>query len=136
YPEPRPGSRPLLVVVDFLQLVSGVSRDEDTRDVMENTIHEAQLVARDLNEVCLLISSTARESDPRLQGDDTIGFKRDRRKELILGRGHPAKLMRGKHPPELEQRCDTSLVLALEPKDKGRWTRAWCAVAKNLAGSR
>jgi replicative DNA helicase len=136
YPQNRPGSRPLMVVVDFLQLVAGSSRDEDTRDVMDRAIGEAQLVARDLDAVVLLISSTSRESDPRLQGDDSIGFRRDRRKDLILGRGNPAKLMRGKHPVELEQRCDTALVLSLESRDQGRSSRAWCAVAKNRAGSR
>jgi hypothetical protein len=104
---------------------------------MERTAHEARTAARELDGVVLLVSSTARESDPRLQGDERIGFKRDRRRNPILGRGNPAKLARGKDPADLEQRCDTVLVLALESKQPPKdWTPAWCAVAKNRSGSR
>jgi replicative DNA helicase len=140
YPEETPGGRPFLVVVDIVQLVSGADRDTDLREVIERTAHEARLVARDLGGVVMLISSTAREGDPRLQGDmmdERIGFKRDRRRNPILGRGNPAKVARGKDPGDLEQRCDTVLVLALEPGHPQKsWTPAWCAVAKNRAGSR
>jgi hypothetical protein len=99
------------------------------------------VAARELGGVVMLVSSTAREGDPRLQGDavdERIGFKRDRRRNPILGRGNPAKLARGKDPADLEQRCDTVLVVALEPTGGGQkpWTPAWCAVAKNRAGSR
>jgi replicative DNA helicase len=140
YPEETPGSRPFLVVVDIVQLVSGPERDMNPRDVIERTAHEARMVARELGAVVMLISSTAREGDPRLQGealDERIGFKRDRRRNPVLGRGNPAKLARGKDPGDLEQRCDTVLVLALEPGQAQKpWTPAWCAVAKNRAGSR
>jgi replicative DNA helicase len=140
YPEETAGSRPFMVVVDTVQLVSGPERDMNPRDVVERTAHEARLVARELGAVVMLVSSTARESDPRLQGDavdERIGFKRDRRRNPILGRGNPARLARGKDPGDLEQRCDTVLVLALEPGPAQKpWTPAWCAVAKNRAGSR
>jgi hypothetical protein len=112
----------------------------DQREVIERTAHEARLVARELGGVVMLVSSTAREGDPRLLGDavdERIGFKRDRRRNPILGRGNPAKLARGKDPADLEQRCDTVLVLALEPgQPQKSWTPAWVAVAKNRAGSR
>jgi replicative DNA helicase len=140
YPEETPGSRPFMVVVDIVQLVSGPERDMDQRTVVERTAHEARMVARELGGVVMLISSTAREGDPRLQGDvmdERIGFKRDRRRNPVLGRGNPAKLARGKDPGDLEQRCDTVLVLTLEPgQPQKTWTPAWCAVAKNRAGSR
>jgi replicative DNA helicase len=137
YPQDKPGSRPFLLVVDVVQLVSGADRNQDQREVMDKTAHEARTAARELDGVVLLVSSTARESDPRLQGDERIGFKRDRRRNPVLGRGNPAKLARGKDPAELEQRCDTVLVLALESRPQSKvWTPAWCAVAKNRSGSR
>jgi hypothetical protein len=140
YPEERPGTRPFMVVVDIVQLVSGPDRDTDHREVIERTGHEARVAARELGGVVMLVSSTAREGDPRLQGDaadERIGFKRDRRRNPILGRGNPAKLARGKDPADLEQRCDTVLVLALEPTGSQQDARpAWCAIAKNRAGSR
>lgn len=137
YPEEQPGGRPVMVVVDFVQLVGGAERDQEPREIMERTAQEARATARDLGAVVLLLSSTTRENDPRLQGnDDTIGFKRERRKHPILGRGNPARLARGKDPADLEQRSDTVLVLALEPKVQNNWTKAWCAVAKNRTGSR
>lgn len=140
YPEERPGTRPFMVVVDIVQLVSGPERDMDHREIIERTGHEARVAARELGGVVMLVSSTAREGDPRLQGeaaDERIGFKRDRRRNPILGRGNPAKLARGKDPADLEQRCDTVLVLALEPTGGQQDSRpAWCAIAKNRAGSR
>jgi hypothetical protein len=140
YPEETPGGRPFLVAVDIVQLVGGPEPHMDQRAVIERTAHEARLVARELGGAVMLISSTAREGDPRLQGDaadERIGFKRDRRRNPVLGRGNPAKLARGKDPGDLEQRCDTALVLALEPgQGQKPWTPAWCAVAKNRAGSR
>jgi hypothetical protein len=140
YPEETPGGRPFLVIVDIVQLVAGPERDQDQRDIIERTAHEARTSARELGGVVMLISSTAREGDPRLQGDavdERIGFKRDRRRNPILGRGNPGKLARGKDPGDLEQRCDTVLVLALESGQPHKpWTQAWCAVAKNRAGSR
>jgi replicative DNA helicase len=140
YPEEAPGSRPFVTVVDIVQLVSGPDRNMDQREIIERTAHEARLVARELGGAVMLVSSTAREGDPRLLGDgvdERIGFKRDRRRNPILGRGNPAKLARGKDPADLEQRCDTVLVLALEPGQAQKpWTPAWLAVAKNRAGSR
>jgi replicative DNA helicase len=140
YPEETPGSRPFLVIVDIVQLVAGPERDQDQRDIIERSAHEARTSARELGGVVMLVSSTAREGDPRLQGeavDERIGFKRDRRRSPILGRGNPAKLARGKDPADLEQRCDTVLVLALDSAHSQKpWTQAWCAVAKNRAGSR
>jgi replicative DNA helicase len=133
YAEDGAGARPVLIVVDFAQMVSGHGRDQEPREVIERLGQEARTTARDFDAVVLLLSSTSRESDPRLQGDDdTIGFKRDRRRTPILGRGNPAKIARTKDPADLEQRSDTVLVLSPEQRSE----RTWCAVAKNSAGSR
>jgi hypothetical protein len=46
----------------------------------------------------------------------------------------------GKETGDVERESDTVLVLAQEPwkskRPPGKWTRVWCAVAKNRSGAR
>jgi hypothetical protein len=46
----------------------------------------------------------------------------------------------GKETGDVERESDTVLVLAQEPwkskRPSGKWTRVWCAVAKNRSGAR
>lgn len=138
YPEEKAGTRPFLVVLDFVQIASGLGRDE-TKEVMVSTAHEAHQAAKDFDGVVLLVSTTAREM--RADGDESIGIHRDRREPARLGRGNPARLvMGGKEDGEVERESDTVIVLAQEswrgaqhPKN---WTKVWCAIAKNRAGQR
>ena len=138
YPEEKTGTRPFLLVLDFVQIASGMSRDE-IKDLTARTAHEAREAARDLDAVILLVSTTSREMRP--EGDESIGIHRDRRQSPRLGIGNPSRLvMGGKENAEVERESDTMLVLAQEPwRDPARraaWTKVWCAVAKNRAGSR
>lgn len=138
YPEEKPGTRPFLMVLDFVQIASGMGRDE-TKEIMVSTAHDAHQAAKDFGGVVLLVSTTLREM--RAEGDETIGIHRDRRQPARLGRGNPARLvMGGKEDGEVERESDTVIVLAQEswrgaqhPKN---WTKVWCAVAKNRAGQR
>lgn len=138
YPEEKPGTRPFLIVLDFVQIASGLSRDETTEE-MVRTAHDAHEAAKDFGGVVLLVSTTLREM--RADGDESIGIHRDRRTPAKLGRGNPARLvMGGKDDGEVERESDTVIVLAQEswrgaqhPKN---WTKVWCAVAKNRAGQR
>jgi replicative DNA helicase len=138
YPEEKTGTRPFLMVLDFVQIASGLARDE-MKEVMVSTAHDAHEAAKDLGGVVLLVSTTPREM--RADGDESIGIHRDRREPLRLGRGNPARLlMGGKEDGEVERESDTVIVLAqeswrgaLHPKN---WTKVWCAVAKNRAGQR
>jgi hypothetical protein len=138
YAEDKAGTRPFLLVLDFVQIASGLTRDE-TKDMMARTAHEARQAASDLDGVILLVSTTPREMRP--DGDESIGIHRDRRVPQKLGVGNPARLvMGGKEDGEAERESDVVLVLAqeawrgaLHPKN---WTKVWCAIAKNRAGSR
>ena len=138
YPEEKPGTRPFLMVLDFVQIASGMSHDE-TKEMMVRTAHEAHQAAKDFGSVVLLVSTTLRET--RADGDESIGIHRDRRQPDKLGRGNPARLVRGgKEEGEVERESDTVIVLAQEswrgaqhPKN---WTKVWCAVAKHRAGQR
>ena len=76
-PRPKPGTRPFLMVLDFVQIASGLSRDE-TREIMVRTAHEAHQAAKDFGCVVLLVSTTLRAT--RADGDETIGIHRDRRR--------------------------------------------------------
>ena len=101
--------------------------------------YEARQAARNRDAVVLLVSTTSRETRPG--GEETIGIHRDRRQPSSLGRGNPARLvLGGKETGDVERESDTVLVLAQEPwrsrRPAGRWTRVWCAVAKNRSGSR
>jgi len=138
YPEDKPGTRPFLLVLDFVQIASGMSRDE-LKDLTARTAHEAREAARDLGGVILLVSTTSRETRP--DGDESIGIHRDRRQSPRLGIGNPSRLvMGGKENAEVERESDTMLVLAQEAWRDGTgrpaWSKVWCAVAKNRAGSR
>jgi replicative DNA helicase len=138
YPEDKTGTRPVLLVLDFVQIATGLSRD-DTRDIMVRTARDARQAAKDLDAVILLVSTTPREK--RADADETIGIHRDRRQPQRLGAGNPARLVTGgKEEGEVERESDVVTVLAQEawrgaqhPKN---WTKVWCAIAKNRAGSR
>lgn len=138
YPQEKPGTRPFLLVLDFVQIASGLNRDE-IKDMMARTAYDAHQAARDLGGVILLVSTTSREMRP--DADESIGIHRDRRQAPKLGVGNPARLvMGGKEDGEVERESDTLLVLAQEPwrgaLHPRSWTKVWCAVAKNRAGSR
>jgi replicative DNA helicase len=139
YPEPRPGGRPFLLVLDFVQLLGGAREKEDVGEMMARAAYDSRQAARDLHAVVLLVSTTSRETRPG--GEDTIGIHRDRRQPVSLGRGNPARLvLGGKETGDVERESDTVIVLAQEPwrsrRPAGRWTRVWCAVAKNRSGPR
>ena len=140
YPAAQPGARPLLLVLDFVQLLGGAKEREDLGEMMARTAYEARQGARELDATVLLVSTTSRET--RAGGDETIGIHRDRRQPSSLGHGNPARLvLGGRETGDVERESDTVLVLAQapwkEPPPSSRgWTRVWCAVAKNRSGAR
>jgi replicative DNA helicase len=139
YPQPQPGARPFLLVLDFVQILGGAREKDDIGEMMAGAARDARQVARDLDAAVLLVSTTSREMRPG--GDETIGIHRDRRQPSSLGRGNPARLVRGgKETGDVERESDAVLVLAQEPwkssRPSGKWTRVWCAVAKNRSGAR
>jgi RecA/RadA recombinase len=138
YPEDKPGARPFLMVLDFVQVGSGLSKDE-IKEAMVRTAQEAHQAAKDFGCVVLLVSTTLRET--RAESDETIGIHRDRRQPFKLGRGNPARLvMGGEEAGDVERESDTVIVLAQESwggaQHRWNWTKIWCAVAKHRAGQR
>jgi replicative DNA helicase len=115
YPEATPGARPLLVILDFLQIVGAADTHEDLRERIGNAANVAGAVAREENAAVILASSTARTNYEKVSGDD----------KEPLGQGSAARLVGlGKESGDIEFAADTVLVLA---KD-------WLAISKVRAG--
>ena len=139
YPEEHLGEKPFLVVLDFVQLLGGAREKENLGEMMGRAAYEARQVAHETSAAILLVSTTSRETRPG--GDETIGIHRDRRQPSSLGRGNPGRLvLGGKETGDVERESDTVLVLAQElrkaKRPAAKWTRVWCAVAKNRSGGR
>lgn len=118
---------PLLIVLDYLQLVAGEGRD--LRERIGRASYQARAAARDFDAVVLLLSSTARENYAGLSGEDG----------QTLGEGSTARFVGlGKEAGEIEYAADSVLVLAAEPlKDEEKRPpvrRVFLAIAKVRAG--
>jgi hypothetical protein len=64
YPQDRPGQRPFLLVLDFVQLLGGAREKESFGEMMGRAAYEARQAARDFDAVALLVSTTSRETRP------------------------------------------------------------------------
>jgi replicative DNA helicase len=140
YPE-----RPLLLVLDFLQLVDGAGAEEaELRIRMKNAVAEGRRLAMDptMNTAVVFLSSTARANYGALSGTEASGSgekrPQNRKAPMPLGKGDPGRLVgTGKESGDLEYSADTVLVLAREPwPEEGRpanGTHVWLAVAKARA---
>ena len=130
-PQPR-NALPMLIVVDFLQLIaSPPGVHEDLRERIGRASYAGRAVARDLDAAVLMVSSTARENYGMIGGDaEGKGPK--------LGEGNPGRLVgSGKESGEIEYSADGVLVLTTEPWKSGKppedGTRCWLALAKGRA---
>jgi len=140
--------RPVLAVVDFLQLVAPEQEARgDLRETIRTAAYRARAIARERNACIVLVSSTARDNYSKLagvveldkggkpkggilttdwQGRKVVDFKEDA----------PARYLgTGKESGEIEYAADLALVLC-----RWRWKEGeplppvWCAVAKQRAG--
>lgn len=118
---------PILVVVDFLQLM-GPTGDPDDRD-LRGRIRRAAYTARQLtrsHDVCvLLVSSVARENYPRLTFDVTD--KTDKN----AGKAPDDFIGMGKESGEIEYAAHSVTTLC---NDKTRSGGVWAVLAKNRTG--
>lgn len=150
YPEQRDakgraldGSRPFVVVLDFLQLVGGetaTGRLLDLRERIAMASYAARRAASRLNAVVLIVSSTARENYAILDNDEARGSGKDGKGQarVPFGQGDPVRFIGlGKESGEIEYAADCSLVLGRLPGHSGPppWNMA-CGVAKLRARSR
>ena len=127
-------SRPALVVLDFLQIMSGDG--DDLRQMIKRAVYAGRAVAQQHNVAVLMVSSTSRENYGLL---DNVPPTRTATGQAPkwwkpLGTGHPGRLIGlGKESGEVEYAADSVLVLGNE-RDRaligGQWSTKWLAVAK------
>ena len=93
---------PFLMVVDYLQIISGGDRREDQRQIIGQAAYRARAVARDLDAAVILISSTSRG-----KYDDIIDA--DKGGNLVRA---SSLVGTGKESGEIEYSADGVLVIA------------------------
>jgi replicative DNA helicase len=136
YPElDGPGSRPILVVLDFLQLVSSPEgAREDIRERIGRAAYAGRAVAREYDASVLLVSSTPRENYALLEGREVKGKDGKVVGGPGLGKGNAARLVGlGKESGEVEYAADAVMVLAREEYAPTTGSLCWLAVAKGRA---
>lgn len=126
--KPIRGSRPFLMVLDYLQIVgSPPTLNEELRERIRCASYAARAVARDLDAVVLVVSSTSRENAKRLTSDeDDPNPPWSQYPESFVGLG--------KESGEIEYSADTVLVLFKEHAERGQRIPLHVAIAKCRAG--
>ncbi len=135
YPEEESGQRPILIVLDFLQIVAGnPERNEDPRQRIARASYAAAAVARDFNAAIVLISSTARQSYEKfnlVRDEGKYDYEMLGAVEEYLGVG--------KESGEIEYSADSLMVL-VRVSDPGEHTipedgaTVYLGIAKQRAG--
>ncbi len=129
----RGAHEPVLVVVDFLQLVAGVDPREDSITRVSHAAYQCRQVARDHNAVVLVLSSTSRVNAQLTSVEDRAGDNPKAKEPAhnLVGLG--------KESGDVEYSADSVMVLCREayadgspPLEGGR--AMWLAVAKVRAG--
>jgi hypothetical protein len=133
YPETDgPGSRPFLVVLDFLQIVAGEQPGEALRERIGRAAYAGRAAARDLEASVILISSTARENYGALSGEKERTENGRRIKVSPAWMGAPDRLVGlGKESGEIEFAADHVLTMV---RDEGNRSLVHIAAAKGRAG--
>lgn len=133
---PRRPGQPVLLVVDYLQLVAS---DPGQRQELRERIAQASAFARaaaiEHNAAVMMISSTSRQNYAAIGGKDG----EDRPARTALGQGDPGRFIGlGKESGEIEFNADSVTVLCPEPwpddKPPADGTTYHLAVAKVRAG--
>jgi KaiC/GvpD/RAD55 family RecA-like ATPase len=107
-----PGSQPILIVLDYLQLVGGGGRD-DLRAAISKVSYVLREAARRDNITVLVVSSTARENYDKLSGENANDGKRAKtQKGPPFGKGNPAAFVGlGKESGDIEYAADSVMLL-------------------------
>jgi len=132
--------RPVLAVVDFLQLVAPEAEARgDLRETIRTAAYRARAIARERNACVVLVSSTARDNYSKLAGEIEKGSKLpttkwEGRDRVNFPEDEPARYLgTGKESGEIEYAADLALVLC-RWRYKTELPPVWCAVAKQRAG--
>lgn len=111
--------KPLLLVVDFLQLVGGTGERGDLRERIGRAAYLARQVAREYQAAIVLVSSTARQNY-NLFGDNVgftaAGLATDGARRIILAPDVLVGL--GKETGEIEYAADSVTVMGRIPRDR------------------
>ena len=135
-PQGKP-TRPFLVVLDFLQLVSGpvAQPSQELRERIQQAAYAGRAIARDMDAAVVFVSGTARENYRELDGRPAKGEKEGSGPKL--GEGNPSRFVGlGKESGEIEFAADSVLALCREPwkdKEPDDGTHIWLAIAKARA---
>lgn len=130
-------TRPFLVVLDFLQLVSGPVEQptQELRERIQQAAYAGRAIARDMDAAVVFVSGTARENYRELDGRPAKGEKEGSGPKL--GEGNPSRFVGlGKESGEIEFAADSVLALCREPwkdKEPDDGTHIWLAIAKARA---
>lgn len=122
-----------LVVVDFLQLVSG--KGHELRERIGKASYAARMAARETDAAIVLVSATSRENYGALDSDSskTKAEVKEKSKNGILGDGSTTRFMGlGKESGEIEYSADSVTVLIRDPDaapDGNKASLVWVAVA-------
>ena len=131
----HPDAGPVLVIVDFLQLVSGPPGSKETlREYIGGAAYAARMASRTYNAAVLLVSATARSSYPMFRGEGKV----DGGSVEKLGWGDPSRFVgTGKESGEVEYAADGVFALCRSPRsDTEQSPPVWLAVAKSRTGHR
>jgi replicative DNA helicase len=133
---PEASKRPILLIVDYLQLVTappGAERRMEMRELIGKAAYTGRAVARDRGAVVLMLSSISRENSKLLAEDKEKGTGDPTRWESM-----------GKEAGEIETAADTVMTMArgdrVEAPVIADGQREWCsemhiAIAKQRGGS-
>ncbi|MEY4510966.1 MAG: hypothetical protein RLZZ450_3088 [Pseudomonadota bacterium] len=134
--------KPLLVIVDFLQIISGEPDvREELRERIKTATYAAKHVSRRKGVTVLLVSSIAREAYGKVNGIEALlaaGVDAEMRGQTVVERflrNRDALVGLGKESGESEYSADTVLVAMTVPRDpKQPDRRVVFAVAKARMG--
>lgn len=121
---PEADGRPVLLVVDFLQLLtSPEGKREELRETIGRAAYAARHAARKHGAAVLMLSSAARAQYTALSVDLSLHGSPEIHHAELVGAG--------KESGDIEYAADTAMVLARNNENKGE---VWLAVAKQRAG--
>ncbi|MBT9556173.1 MAG: bifunctional DNA primase/polymerase [Myxococcales bacterium] len=135
-------TRPFLVVLDYLQIVSSNQPNEELRERIGKASGACRAIARELDAAVLVVSSTSRENGGALAGQPVRSEGKGDNKGPVFAWDEPPSFMvgKGKEAGEIEFCADSVLVLAREvltdaARLAGDPTPIHVAVAKQRAGA-
>lgn len=126
---PEAEGRPVLVVVDFLQLLSSPDgKREETRETIGRAAYAARSAARKHGAAVLMLSSTARAQYDNMRVNVGLDGMPTTPAYALVGAG--------KESGDIEYSADTAMVLckSLVETPAGQSKELWLAVAKQRAG--